>query len=151
MIIISHRGNLYGKDVDRENTQEAIEEALAQGFDVEVDLWVVDGFLYLGHDKPQYAITISWLNNKSQHLWIHAKNIEAAEFLSDHAKNPLLHWFWHEEDAMTITNKGFIWSYPKIYVKDCIVVELNRVDLPSKVKGVCTDVPLLYRKSDKPW
>ena len=37
MIYISHRGNLNGKS-DRENQPDYLEEALAQGFDVEIDV-----------------------------------------------------------------------------------------------------------------
>ena len=52
MILISHRGNLHGKQPERENTVQYINEALDKGFDVEIDLWGKDNFLYLGHDGP---------------------------------------------------------------------------------------------------
>ena len=56
MLKIAHRGNLYGPDPERENTIEVISEALALGYDVEIDIWLVDGKLYLGHDEPTYLI-----------------------------------------------------------------------------------------------
>ena len=38
MILISHRGNINGRDEDRENHPEYIQEALDRGYDVEIDL-----------------------------------------------------------------------------------------------------------------
>jgi hypothetical protein len=54
MILISHRGNLNGKDVDNENNPLYIDRALGKGYDVEVDVWYVNGKWYLGHDEPTY-------------------------------------------------------------------------------------------------
>ena len=53
MKIISHRGNLYGREVDNENKPEFIMEALRK-FEVEVDVWFVNDSWFLGHDKPQF-------------------------------------------------------------------------------------------------
>ena len=39
MILISHRGNLFGADKERENSPKIIESAIGQGFDVEIDVW----------------------------------------------------------------------------------------------------------------
>ena len=76
MIYISHRGNLNGKS-DRENQPDYIEEALAQGFDVEIDVWWVGNSFYLGHDGPIYKIELKWLLDRTSKLWCHAKNGEA--------------------------------------------------------------------------
>jgi len=56
MILISHRGNINGKFESYENEPTYIDLALSKGYDVEIDVWYVDGLLYLGHDKPQYGI-----------------------------------------------------------------------------------------------
>ena len=71
MVLISHRGNLYGPNPERENEPKYIHEAITKGYDVEIDVWVVEGVLFLGHDKPQYDITQDWLNKRYKHLWIH--------------------------------------------------------------------------------
>ena len=80
MILISHRGNLNGASA-YENHPEYIQEALNQGFDVEIDVWWIDdtGF-WLGHDKPQYLVDEYYLENPK--LWCHAKNLEALLNLS---------------------------------------------------------------------
>ena len=71
MIIISHRGNLEGPLPNKENSLEYIDDAIHQGFLVEVDLWVVSKELYLGHDKPQYKISSEWIEKRKNFLWIH--------------------------------------------------------------------------------
>jgi hypothetical protein len=58
MILISHRGNINGKNDVRENSMFYIMEALTMGFDVEIDVWYINNEWFLGHDKPQYQINI---------------------------------------------------------------------------------------------
>ena len=52
MILISHRGNIDGKKPHLENQPDYIDEAIALGYDVEIDVWLIDGVLFLGHDAP---------------------------------------------------------------------------------------------------
>jgi len=106
MILISHRGNLNGK-TDDENKPKYIEEALSQGFDVEVDVWYDNNQFWLGHDKPQYKVSEGFLEHPS--LWCHAKNIQALYVMD---KNYHIHCFWHQEDDVTLTSRGFFWTYP---------------------------------------
>ena len=79
MILISHRGNINGKIPSKENTLEYIQSAIDLNFNVEVDVWVIDGDIYLGHDGPQkdQKIEIDFLRQKE--IWCHAKNIDALE------------------------------------------------------------------------
>jgi hypothetical protein len=51
MIIISHRGNLYGPDKENENKPDQIQKVLNLGYYVEIDVWFIDEKLYLGHDN----------------------------------------------------------------------------------------------------
>ena len=105
MILISHRGNLEGK-TDRENQPDYIMEALSSGFDVEIDVWSLTGRYLLGHDAPLHIVGKRFLQNDN--LWWHAKNIQALEsMLIDN-----IHCFWHQEDDVTLTSKGYMWTYP---------------------------------------
>ncbi len=79
MILISHRGNINGKNTEKENHPDYIDDAIKLGYDVEIDIWVIDGNFYLGHDGPQYNISLDWLSDRIDRLWIHCKNIEAIE------------------------------------------------------------------------
>ena len=51
--LIAHKGNVEGINTELENTPDYIKEALRLGFDVEVDVWGIDGELWLGHDDPK--------------------------------------------------------------------------------------------------
>ena len=43
MILISHRGNIDGKIVERENHPDYIDKAISEEFDVEIDVWMIEG------------------------------------------------------------------------------------------------------------
>ena len=43
MKLISHRGNLEGPNPERENHPDYIYGALQAGYDVEIDVWWVEG------------------------------------------------------------------------------------------------------------
>lgn len=107
MYWISHRGNLNGPS-DQENKPEYIEAALNQGFDVEIDVWHVDGSYWLGHDKPQYITSLEFL--KQPRLWIHCKNISAYGMLKKESN--YIHCFCINKDPFTITTRGHLWLGP---------------------------------------
>jgi len=145
MILISHRGNVNGKQHDKENHPNYIDNALNLGYDVEIDIWVIKGTYYLGHDKPQYSITQYWLNERKDKFWIHCKNLEAIEWFS------LINgfnYFWHETDTITLTSQRHIWAYPgKQPIKDSIAVmpETYKDNLDI-CKGICSDNIIKYKK-----
>jgi hypothetical protein len=103
---IAHRGLFNGPDVNLENRPEQIELALKEGYDCEVDLWIVNSDFYLGHDRPDYPIDKKWLERLG--LWIHAKNLATLRWLT----TTDLEYFWHEEDKFTLTSHNYIWTYP---------------------------------------
>lgn len=138
MIFISHRGNIYGPEISNENSPNYIQKALDLDLNVEIDIHYFKENLWLGHDEPQFKIkNINWLFNKK--LWCHAKNIEAIHFMMDHNE---IHCFWHQEDDLTITSRGFLWTYPgkQILDKSIIVIkeDIDKKDIPY-CKGICSD------------
>jgi hypothetical protein len=145
MKIISHRANLNGSDLKRENQQWAIDECISLGFDVEIDLWLQDNKLYLGHDKPETNISKYFLFAISDFAWIHAKNFEAVSWLNSN-QNYNLNWFWHESDKMTLTSKKIPWCYPNNYIETGVTVVLEQKLIPVNVYGVCTDYPQIWNK-----
>ena len=145
MILISHRGNLNGKMPQNENHPDYIDEAIHAGFDVEIDVWVVEGVLLLGHDEPQYGISQHWLNERHSKLWIHCKNVEAMEWFNMIGG---FNYFWHEEDTLTLTSKQYMWAYPgKQPIKDSIAVmpEIYNDNLNNCI-GICSDYINNYKK-----
>jgi hypothetical protein len=143
MKLISHRGNISHKDENLENNPVYIQEALASGYDVEIDVWNYNGLWFLGHDNPEYAIDHGFLLNPN--LWCHAKNITAMrEMLLIGA-----HCFWHETDKITLTSQGYIWTFPGEELTDksiCVFPETNNYTI-GQCAGVCSDEIIKYSNS----
>jgi hypothetical protein len=143
MKLISHRGNINGKIIEAENRPDYIDDTIRLGYDVEIDLWVVDGKIYLGHDSFQYEINDEWLNERIDKLWIHCKNVESLNWI----KNTSLHYFWHENDTLTLTSKNYIWVYPgkqPIVGSIAVMPEIFNDDVSSCL-GVCSDFIQNYK------
>lgn len=148
MKLISHRGNINGPNKERENNLDYIDEAIGAGYEVEIDLWSFEGKLYLGHDIPQYPVTVEWLESRLSKLWVHCKNVEALETAYWFKDMKHLNFFWHETDTVTLTSQGFIWAYPgKQPIADSIAVmpELHDEDI-EHCRGVCSDYIIKYNK-----
>ena len=135
MIYISHRGFVNGTDKKLENNPDQINYLIEQNINVEIDVRFYKNKFYLGHDEPSYEVNKKFLSNNK--LWCHAKNHETLNVLTKID----CHYFWHQEDDYTLTNKGFVWVYPgKPLIKNCIAVlpEKFKQDL-SLCHGICTD------------
>jgi hypothetical protein len=144
MKLIAHRGLTNGPDVNLENRPEQIDLAIAQGFDVEVDVWYINGEIRLGHDGPDYCIDLSFLKRKQ--VWAHAKNPQALEYLL----NNDVHCFWHENDERTLTSQGYIWTYPnkETFTKSVIVVLQEELTLSdTNLFGVCGDYVTSWKQT----
>lgn len=140
MIYISHRGNLQGRDIKKENTIDQISLCLDMNLHIEIDLWYEYNVFMLGHDKPQYKIDTDFLLQHKSNLWCHAKNSYALFKLREYN----LHYFWHKDDDYTITSNGFIWSYPGSELNHgCIAVMPENVYYSIKnlsiAHGICSD------------
>lgn len=141
MLIISHRGNLNGPNKNSENGPEYIKNAIAKGFNVEIDIWVLNNKIYLGHDGPQYLVDLSYIVSISKHSWFHCKNINALLFFINDF--PDFRFFWHQNDDYTLTSNNFIWTYPNKNTSiKSIVVDLEANNVYNDVYGICTDYPI---------
>ena len=140
MKLISHRGNLGGPNPERENHPDYIYEAIQAGYDVEIDVWGVDGKFKLGHDEPQYDFPFDLFNNFYQKLWIHCKNMEALSRLNDLDSNGhKLNYFSHEDDLGVLTSKGYIWS-THLYDRGILVMpEVFNKEPNKNTFGICSD------------
>jgi len=140
MKLIAHRGLFNGPDANLENGPEQIEFALEQGYDCEIDLWLINSDLYLGHDCPDYPIHEEWLNKSG--LWIHAKNLAALRWLT----NTDLEYFWHQNDDFVLTSHNYIWTFPGKELTQRSVMVMPEWDdktltnaRNAKCYGVCSD------------
>lgn len=140
--LIAHRGNRIGPYPARENSPQYLDEALMGGFDCEIDFWVLDGVMKLGHDHGQYPIDLGWLRDRQKRLWIHCKNPEAVAMMANESFN----WFFHNTDAYTLTSEGYVWSYPgaPFVGSKAVIVYFGRHDPTrggdiSSAYGICGD------------
>lgn len=144
MKFISHRGNLTEVCPQQENNPEYIMAAVLADFDVEVDVWYIDGKIMLGHDTPTYLVDLNFIQNTR--FWCHAKNAEALEFML--ANN--VHCFWHEDDQRVLTSRGYVWTYPyKQLIDNSVVVILDKelnYEYVSRAVAVCGDFVQSWRK-----
>jgi hypothetical protein len=142
MKLIAHRGNFCGKD-ENENTQNKINQAISLGYDVEIDVWLNMGKLFLGHDNPQSSIEENYLLSHKENLWIHAKNLSVIPMLAKMG----MHWFWHQTDDVTLTSKNIVWCYPEIMMNNSVINQPSETSLFWKLKlqneiqpyGICHD------------
>jgi hypothetical protein len=146
MKLISHRGNLNGPNKERENHPDYIYEALQAGYDVEIDVWWVDGKFKLGHDGPQYDFPFDLLTNFYNKLWIHCKNMDALSYLNELDSNgSKLNYFSHEEDLGVLTSRGYIWS-THLYDRGILVMpEVFNREPKETTFGVCSDYITKYK------
>ena len=139
---ILHRGNIAGPG-SCENNPTGIQNALNQGYDVEIDLWIQGTEYWLGHDGPEYLVDSSFISKKG--MWIHCKDAITLEQMS--LLHPNLRFFYHTDEDYVLTSKGDIWCYiGKPPLKRSIVVMPERVpnlyslsDLNDLECGVCSD------------
>ena len=142
MKIISHRGNVRGPIPDRENRPSYIDCAIGNGYDVEIDVRLIDGQLWLGHDGPQYKVEHSWLQPRKEYLWIHCKDLAAAKECWGYQS------FCHTSDPYTYTTTGKVWLHDlSMKVNDAIIPLIDDpiIYLAQKPYGICTDYPYLLK------
>jgi hypothetical protein len=147
MKFISHRGNLTGPNSCIENHPDSIQEAINLGYDCEIDVWVINGTPYLGHDEPEHKVSYDFFcyQPRLDKLWIHCKNLEALHYFSFWLPN-CANCFFHNTDDYTLTSKGIIWAYPgKEVTSNCVIVQNEWKKLPKNIYGVCSDYVEYYK------
>jgi hypothetical protein len=143
MIYISHRGNINGRIPEKENHPDYVMQALAS-YQCEIDVWLLKGKWYLGHDSAQYEVPIKFLLQDC--LWLHAKNVSALWELCRHMTN----CFWHQNDDVTLTSERFLWTYPNKPLMPSSIAVLPELYGQSidNCAGVCSDFIERYAKVD---
>ncbi|HIL25929.1 MAG TPA: hypothetical protein EYG21_00825 [Nitrospinaceae bacterium] len=141
MRFIAHRGNLTGPNPLEENKLEYIDKAILEGYDVEIDLRTKNKRLFLGHDSPDYEVTLNWISDRKENLWIHVKDYASLVVVMETD----LKYFCHEQDKYTLTSNGYIWSHDlsNQMNKKCIVPLLSKEAIRAYKQrnfyAVCTD------------
>lgn len=146
MRIIAHRGNLHGPNPELENRDDYVMKAIDAGFEVEIDVWYVDDRFWLGHDEPRYEVGHEFIRHRC--LWCHAKTVETFDALLEYRYRAVT-CFFHQNDDVTLTSNGFLWTYPGKPLTKLSICVLPGEDLSPltsvEVAGVCTDYPAAIR------
>ncbi len=147
MILISHRGNLQGPNKSRENSTSQIDLVLSLGLDCEIDVWIINKEIFLGHDSPMEMVSLEWLIERSSRLWIHCKNLDSLEFFVNSSLS--LNYFWHQNDDYTLTSRGFIWAFPGKPLSSSSILVLPELEMDTSRDylefnqcsfiGICSD------------
>lgn len=165
MRIISHRGNLSGPDLSRENFEFALIQSLDSGFDIEFDIWYLADKFWLGHDRPERSFSIDtlikWSSKYSnQKLYVHCKNIWAMEKMTYFVISNMIPFF-HDVDQCILLKDNTLWVHPNAIhgchsrersiavFSSCKTADYDiSLDVDFKnFYGICTDYPLDVRNS----
>jgi hypothetical protein len=151
MKIISHRANISGIDIERENNPYYIDQCITMGFDVEIDLRIVNNKLYLGHDYAKYEINADWLDKRKHFLLVHIKEIEALYYVLEEKLD--LVYFCHTNDDFTPISNGSIWCHDLKTKRNnkCIIPLLSseQIDMFNQfdMYAICSDY--IYKAKNK--
>lgn len=142
MLLIAHRGNLEGPNPEKENGPSYIKRALDLGYDVEIDVWYLNGSFYLGHDGPTKRVSSAFVAQEG--LWCHAKNGAALNHLLDVGA----HCFAHDKDPAALTSLGYIWAFPHLSCPTmrsiAVLPEIFNTGNETEFYGICTDFVKAY-------
>jgi hypothetical protein len=141
---ICHRGNLKCKDLATENDPILLDKRIADGYDVELDVWYKDNELFLGHDEPEHRITFEWLMQSSK-KYIHTKNAKTLEYLllrcGKEGYNPNI--FYHTVEHYSLTTRNHIIVLPGQEILEGSVNMMPEMSPSpkdsSKAYAVCSD------------
>ena len=150
MKLISYRGNINGPNPELENTIPYINDAIAEGYVVAVDVWLADGKLYLSVGRPHvvsstsrsrgyrvgppyYEVSESYLENSM--ILARARTPDTLVRL---AKNGRVHCF-HTNKQSAVTSQGFLWT-----TRDATGPNVLRVSLEGDPVSPCYAVCSSY-------
>jgi|688.fasta_scaffold905795_2 hypothetical protein len=145
MLLIAHRGNVNGADPNKENRLSYLEDAINKGYQVELDVRMSRNQIYTGHDKPLDLIPNHWLVKFKKKLWIHCKDVKSLNYFANLNQ---YNYFWHDNDAFTITSKGFILSHVNNKIKELsgkfVKINFENKKINGKIIGIMSDYLLKY-------
>jgi hypothetical protein len=110
MLLIANRGNLFGRNLERENSPDYLNEAINQGYHVMVDAWWVEGCFWFGKNRPTHKPIgggIDWLTHAVNSVWIRAKSAET--FVRAHDLG--LNVFWQQSDMYAYSTWGHLLGF----------------------------------------
>lgn len=95
MRYISYQGIYDGTNYQNANTPPQISKALLAGFDCMMDVWRIDGKLYVGaNNDPNIEVTELYIQGARK--WINVQNDEMKEWIVTKPAKLYPNYFWFE-------------------------------------------------------
>lgn len=148
MIKYSHRGNINGKILEKENSIEYIKKSIELGYNCEVDVRYINNTLFLGHDFSQYIIDINELLKIKDKILIHCKSSETLNYF---IKNyPEFEIFYHDIENCVLTSKNHIVCGPNTkenFTENTIIaLPEDFINIPDykNIYGIISDYVSVY-------
>lgn len=143
-IQVAHRGLVNGPNRTIENNIDTILHRSENGLYSEIDVWLINGNWFIGHDSPSAEFPVDILFKYGTYLWIHAKNKDAFEALVLFRKEGRdLCIFWHTTEDYCFTTNMDVIVYPgKKLVKNCVFMMPENacgIDTNNNVDYICSD------------
>lgn len=148
MIFISYRGIYDGNNFQDSNTPNQIAKAFGMGFSCMVDVWRVDGKLYLGNDQPITEVTASYLQGKK--FWINARNTAMQSWIATQSSTLYPNWFYFSSmppPAYVVASNGKLITPGTVPINNNSVIFLPEIDdlgMFSTVKLKCFGITSSY-------
>jgi hypothetical protein len=92
MLYISYRGIYDGTNYEYANTPDQLGKAISRGYTCMVDVWRVDGKLYLGNDQPLTEVSERYL--QGPRWYINARNTDMRDWLPTQNQTLYPNWFF---------------------------------------------------------
>lgn len=134
-LLISNRGNLGGRDKEKENKPDTIRAVIDVGFCVKTDIWLIKNKTVTGVDQPIMEFNLDTVDKEK--ILIQARNPSAFAFLLKGG----YHCFWRESDNFVMTNRNFVLSYAGTLFPHAILMmpEDNTIMTNDNYIGICSD------------
>lgn len=145
LIYVAHRGNIYNKQEENENSPEYIQEALSNEFFVEIDVWQRKNKTYLGHDEPQYQINLKdypWYCNSN--IFWHCKDMQTYIWFLENAD--YFCFFYQDSPGIAAINNSSImrgqqiyWTYKYPISRGILMIDSQIEAIENNIAGLCSD------------
>jgi hypothetical protein len=94
MFYISYQGIFDGKDYQDANTPPQISKAIQAGFTCMIDVWRIDGILYVGTEAALIEVTQKYI--QGPRFYINCMNDEIKEWIVTQPSKLFPNYFWFE-------------------------------------------------------
>jgi hypothetical protein len=131
--MISFRGNRWGPDITKENTPEHVRAALKFGFWVIVDVWYVNGWVYLGKVGPSYVVSSNFLELIDRVLcW--PRSAPAVKYVNDKGLSSIS---WDGESSVASVCLAGSQDIKTVFMEDSLEAKDSQVD--GGCWGICSN------------